>query len=68
MCVLYLPDVFAGYLRHLFVAGEITALRLFSLHNIAYYLQLAADMRAAIEKGTFRQLLSHHRDLAGAGE
>ena len=67
-CNCYTCKTFSrGYLRHLFVAGEITGLRLFSLHNIAYYLQLAADMRTAIERGTFQQLLAHHRALAGEG-
>jgi queuine tRNA-ribosyltransferase len=50
-------------LRHLFLAGEITGLRLLSLHNIAYYLRLAQDMRAAIESETFDSLLAHHRAL-----
>ena len=52
-----------GYLRHLFLAGEITGLRLLSLHNIAYYLKLTTDIRAAIEAGTFSSLLAHHRGL-----
>jgi len=52
-----------GYLRHLFLAGEITGLRLLSLHNIAYYLQLAGDIRKAIEDGRFSELLAHHRAL-----
>jgi queuine tRNA-ribosyltransferase len=52
-----------AYLRHLFLAGEITGLRLLSLHNIAYYLRLAQDMRAAIESETFDSLLAHHRAL-----
>lgn len=52
-----------GYLRHLFVAKEITALRLFSLHNLTYYAKLMQDIRAAIEKGEFQSLLRHHRDL-----
>ncbi|MCX6119434.1 MAG: tRNA guanosine(34) transglycosylase Tgt [Proteobacteria bacterium] len=52
-----------GYLRHLFNAGEITGLRLFSLHNIAYYLKLASDMRSAIENGQFSSLRKHHQEL-----
>lgn len=52
-----------GYLRHLFLAGEITGLRLLSLHNIAYYLRLAQDIREAIERDVFSGLLSHHRNL-----
>lgn len=52
-----------GYLRHLFQAGEITALRLLSLHNLTYYLKLIHDVRAAIEAGSFQTLLAHHREL-----
>ena len=42
-----------GYLRHLFQVGEPTALRLVSLHNIAWTLELMARMRAAIADGSF---------------
>lgn len=52
-----------GYLRHLFVSGELTALRLFTLHNLSYYLTLMKDIRTAIENKTFSMLLSHHRLL-----
>ena len=45
-----------GYLRHLFQVGEPTALRLVSLHNIAWTLNLMARMRAAIANGTFATL------------
>ena len=34
-----------GYLRHLFAVGEPTALRLVSLHNVAWTLTLMARMR-----------------------
>jgi queuine tRNA-ribosyltransferase len=37
-----------GYLRHLFMAGEILALRLLSLHNLHLYGELMADARSAI--------------------
>jgi queuine tRNA-ribosyltransferase len=63
-CDCYTCKTFSrGYLRHLFLAGEITALRLFSLHNIHYYLKLAADIRIAIEQQTFAVLLQQHREL-----
>ena len=45
-----------GYLRHLFAVGEPTALRLVSLHNVAWTLALMARMRAAIGAGTFAHL------------
>ena len=40
-----------GYLRHLFVAGELLGLRLLSLHNVRYLIRLAAEMRDAIRQG-----------------
>jgi queuine tRNA-ribosyltransferase len=42
-----------AYLRHLFMAREILAYRLNTIHNLHYYLNLAAGMRAAIRAGTF---------------
>jgi len=37
-----------AYLRHLHQAGEILGLRLLTWHNLAFYLQLMREMRAAI--------------------
>ncbi len=42
-----------AYLRHLFKAGEILALRANTLHNLHFYLGLMSDARAAIEAGRF---------------
>jgi queuine tRNA-ribosyltransferase len=39
-----------GYLRHLFVAGELLGLRLLSLHNVRFLIRLAAALRAAIRR------------------
>jgi queuine tRNA-ribosyltransferase len=41
-----------GYLRHLFLAGEVLGGTLVSLHNIAFYQALMRQMRAAIAAGT----------------
>ena len=38
-----------AYIRHLFKAGEILALRLNSIHNIHFLTHMMAEMRAAIE-------------------
>lgn len=43
----------AAYLHHLFKAGEILALRLNTLHNIYFMVQLAARARDAIRRGQF---------------
>ncbi len=42
-----------AYLRHLFQAGEILALRLATLHNIYFYEDLMNRSRAAIAAGTW---------------
>jgi queuine tRNA-ribosyltransferase len=42
-----------AYLRHLFKAGELLALRLLSFHNLDFYLRLMRGAREAIEAGTF---------------
>jgi queuine tRNA-ribosyltransferase len=52
-----------SYLRHLYASGELTALRLLSLHNLTYYLTLMAQIRTAIEDDTFYTLLKHHQGL-----
>jgi queuine tRNA-ribosyltransferase len=42
-----------GYLRHLYLAGEILALRLLSLHNLHLYGELVAGARGAIHSKTY---------------
>jgi queuine tRNA-ribosyltransferase len=45
-----------GYVRHLFMAGEILGLHLNTVHNVTYYLQLMAQIRQAIRDGTLSEL------------
>ena len=42
-----------AYLRHLYVAGEILAHRLLTLHNLFFYAALVRDARAAIVRGDY---------------
>jgi queuine tRNA-ribosyltransferase len=42
-----------SYIRHLFRAGEMLALRLLSFHNLHFYLSLTRHAREAIANGTF---------------
>ncbi len=44
-----------GYLRHLVKSEEILGLRLISLHNLHFYLELMRRVRVAIEAGTFAE-------------
>jgi queuine tRNA-ribosyltransferase len=42
-----------GYIRHLIKAEEILGLRLISLHNLFFYLDLMRRVRSAIDSGAF---------------
>lgn len=42
-----------GYLRHLIAQGELLGLRLLTLHNLHFYLNLMAQVRCAIQSGSF---------------
>ncbi|MBQ8754827.1 MAG: tRNA guanosine(34) transglycosylase Tgt [Lentisphaeria bacterium] len=50
-----------AYIRHLFNVGEILGVRLVTLHNIHYFLNLMKRIRTAIEEGTFQQLREEFR-------
>jgi len=49
-------DFARGYIRHLIKAEEILGLRLITLHNLHFYLDLMSRARNAIEDGTFAEL------------
>jgi queuine tRNA-ribosyltransferase len=42
-----------AYLRHLYVAGEILAMVLNTIHNVRYYMRLMEQIRAALKEGRF---------------
>lgn len=44
-----------AYLHHLFKAGELLAMQIASIHNLAFYLRLVTDARNHIIKGDFAQ-------------
>ncbi len=44
-----------AYLRHLVVTKEILGCTLLSLHNVSFYLELMAQARLELEKGTFTE-------------
>ena len=50
----------AGYLRHLFKAGEPLGARLATLHNLAFYARLMQEIRDAITDGTWDELESRY--------
>ena len=43
-----------AYVRHLFIAQEILAMQIASVHNLAFYLWLVGEARAHILKGDFK--------------
>ena len=57
-----------AYLHHLFKADEVQGLMLLSWHNIQYYQDLMADMRAAIEAGTFAQFEKDFHAMQSLGD
>jgi queuine tRNA-ribosyltransferase len=44
-----------SYIRHLIKAEEILGLRLITIHNLHFYLNLMTQMRTALDAGTFAQ-------------
>lgn len=44
-----------AYLRHLFIAGEILAMQIASIHNLAFYLWLVTEARKHILAGDFTE-------------
>ena len=44
-----------AYVRHLFVANEILAMQIASIHNLAFYLWLVKEARQHIISGDFKQ-------------
>jgi len=57
-----------GYLRHLFISGEMLGPILLSLHNLTYYQRLLAKAREAIEQDRFSELLQHNRKIWSSAE
>ena len=53
-----------AYLHYLVRAREITAMRLLTMHNLAYLARLMAELRAAIQGGTLPAVIAALR--AGA--
>jgi queuine tRNA-ribosyltransferase len=57
-----------AYLRHLFVAKEITPLRLFTLHNLAFYRSMIVAAREAISAGDYRRFMVDFLDRMGEND
>jgi queuine tRNA-ribosyltransferase len=54
-----------AYLRHLFAAGEMLAMRLAVMHNLYFYNELMARIRNSLDSGTFHEFCQEHLDPLG---
>ncbi|WP_291318488.1 tRNA guanosine(34) transglycosylase Tgt [Desulfonatronospira sp.] len=52
-----------AYLRHLYKAGEILSLRLNTIHNLRFFINLAQKARSAIMENQFAPLLAKYRNM-----
>ena len=57
-----------AYLRHLFIAREILALLLNTIHNVRFYLALMERIRTAIAGGAFEDFRRSFRDGRAEGD
>jgi queuine tRNA-ribosyltransferase len=69
-CSCYTCRTFSkAYLRHLYVAQELLSYRLNTIHNVHFFLQLAAGARQAISEGNFAGYIArYHSAYAGSTE
>ena len=51
-----------AYIRHLFVAEEILAMRLCVMHNLYFYNKLMEKIRNSLDSGTFQQFRSEYSE------
>ena len=54
-----------AYIRHLFKAKEMLAMRLSVLHNLYFYNELMQKIRDALDAGNFEHFYRHYRDILG---
>ncbi len=52
-----------AYIRHLFKAGEMLAMRLCVLHNLYFYNTLAARIRESLDRGNFTEFYERYRTV-----
>jgi len=51
-----------SYLRHLFQSGEPLGIRLATMHNLKFYLNLMAKIRTAIQYDYFEEMVKNYRE------
>jgi queuine tRNA-ribosyltransferase len=66
-CDCYACSAFTrAYVRHLYLQGEILAAILGTIHNLRFYQRLMVEIRGAIERGRYAELLAER--AAGKGD
>jgi queuine tRNA-ribosyltransferase len=55
-----------AYLRHLFATGEPLAIRLATMHNLRFYLNLMEKIRTAIQYEYFDEMVENYKDYTGS--
>ena len=55
-----------SYLRHLFATGEPLAIRLATMHNLKFYLNLMQKIRTAIQYDYFEDMVRSYREVGGS--
>jgi queuine tRNA-ribosyltransferase len=66
-CPACAPGYTRAYLHYLLSARELTAVRLLTLHNLAFIARLMADLRAALVAGTLAEVAAAVRGGAAPG-
>ena len=62
MCGCHVCNTFSrAYIRHLFKAGELLAMRLAVMHNLYFYNELMKKIRNALDDGTFDEFKSREK-------
>jgi queuine tRNA-ribosyltransferase len=65
-CPACAPGFSRAYLHYLLRAGELTALRLITLHNLTFVAKLMSDLRAGIDAGRLPEVAAALRAGAAA--
>ena len=54
-----------AYIRHLFIADEMLAMRLAVMHNLYFYNKLMEKIREALDNGTFEEFRQEYSEKLG---
>ena len=57
-----------AYIRHLFKAKEMLAMRLCVMHNLYFYNELMKKIREALDLGEFGRFYRHYREVLGESD